>query len=108
MKGHLYELPENSEFIVGRGTNFDIVIEEDMVSRKHAKIMTFHQEIVVQDLNSTNGTLVNHQRVEGGHRMNVGDQLTIGTCVLELIGPHEVAAAHQQLAAQGAQPHASP
>ena len=55
MQGHLYELPENSEFIVGRGTNFDIVIEEDMVSRKHAKIMTFHQDIVVQDLNSTNG-----------------------------------------------------
>jgi len=103
MRGHLYELPENSEFIVGRGTNFDIVVEEDMVSRKHAKITTFHQDIVVQDLNSTNGTLVNQQRIEGGHRLQVGDLLTIGTCVLELISPTEVASAHQQLAAQGQQ-----
>ena len=104
MRGHIYELPENSELVVGRGANFDIVIEEDMVSRRHAKITTFHHEIVVQDLHSTNGTIVNQQRVEGGHRLQVGDLLNIGTCVLELISPAEVAAAHQQIAAQPAPP----
>lgn len=85
LKGHIYDLPENSELFLGRGANFDIVIDEDMVSRRHAKILTFHDQIVLQDLNSTNGTSVNQQRIQGSHRLQLGDSLTVGTCVLELI-----------------------
>ena len=84
MRGHAYDLPENSELFVGRGATFDIVIDEDMVSRRHAKILTFHNEIVIHDLQSTNGTSLNQQRVSGSQRLRVGDQMTIGTCVLEL------------------------
>ena len=85
LKGHIYDLPENSELFLGRGASFDIVIDEDMVSRRHAKILTFHDQIVLQDLNSTNGTSVNQQRIQGSQRLQLGDSLTVGTCVLELI-----------------------
>lgn len=85
LRGHIYDLPENSELFLGRGANFDIVIDEDMVSRRHAKILTFHDQVVLQDLNSTNGTSVNQQRIQGSQRLQLGDSLTIGTCVLEVI-----------------------
>ena len=85
LRGYIYDLPENSELFLGRGANFDIVIDEDMVSRRHAKILTFHDQIVLQDLNSTNGTSVNKQRIQGSQRLQLGDSVTVGTCILELI-----------------------
>ena len=85
LRGHIYDLPENSELYLGRGATFDIVIDEDMVSRRHARILTFHDRIVLQDLNSTNGTSVNQQRIQGAHHLQLGDMLTVGTCVLEVI-----------------------
>lgn len=84
-RGQVYDLPLNSELYLGRGANFDIVIDEDMVSRRHARILTFHDRVVLQDLNSTNGTSVNQQRIQGVHHLQLGDVLTIGTCVLEVV-----------------------
>ncbi len=92
LRGHVYDLPENSELFLGRGANFDIVIDEDMVSRRHAKILTFHDQVVLQDLNSTNGTSVNQQRIQGSQRLQLGDTLTVGTCILEVINPPQQAA----------------
>ena len=87
MRGRIIDLPGNSELVVGRGSTFDIVIDEDMVSRRHAKITTFHDGVTLQDLNSTNGTLVNQHRLQGltAQRLKAGDQVGVGTCVLELI-----------------------
>ena len=64
LRGHLYYLPENSELFLGRGASFDIVIDEDMVSRRHAKILTYHDQVTLQDLNSTNGTSVNQKLIQ--------------------------------------------
>lgn len=85
LKGHMIDLPENSELIVGRGATFDIVIDEDMVSRRHAKITTFHDGVMLHDLNSTNGTSVNQQKIQGAQRIQANDFITIGTCILELM-----------------------
>ena len=87
MRGRIIDLPGNSELVVGRGSTFDVVIDEDMVSRRHAKITTFHDGVTLQDLNSTNGTLVNQHRLQGltAQRLKAGDQIGVGTCVLELI-----------------------
>ena len=95
LKGHIYDLPENSELFLGRGASLDIVIDEDMVSRRHAKILTFHDQIVLQDLESTNGTSVNQQRVQGSQRLQLGDSLTVGTCILELISAPQQAGYNQ-------------
>jgi hypothetical protein len=85
LSGTIYELPANREFVLGRGSQLEIVIDEDMVSRRHAKITTYHDSVVIQDLNSTNGTLVNQQQITGGYRLNTNDEVTIGSCVLRII-----------------------
>lgn len=102
-KGGEFPLRPNREIVVGRGSEFDMVLDEDMVSRRHAKIATYHGQIVVQDMKSTNGTFVNGDRVTV-QRLKVGDKVLVGTSIMELVrlgsspseplpDPNEVAAA---------------
>ncbi|MCA9537326.1 MAG: DUF4388 domain-containing protein [Myxococcales bacterium] len=89
-KGGEFPLKPNREVVIGRGSEFDMVLDEDMVSRRHAKIATFHGQIVLQDLKSTNGTFVNGERTTVA-RLKVGDKVLVGTSVMEVIRADEEA-----------------
>ncbi len=52
------------EMIIGRGSASDLVIDEDRLSRKHARLSVGDQAVLVEDLGSTNGTSVNDQKVD--------------------------------------------
>lgn len=82
--GGEFPLRPNREIVVGRGSEFDMVLDEDMVSRRHAKIATYHGQIVLQDLKSTNGTFVNGERVTVA-RLKLGDKVVIGTSIMEVV-----------------------
>lgn len=77
-------LPKAREFVIGRGGELDIVLVEDMVSRKHAKLTLSEGKIVIQDLGSTNGTFVNGEKVRKS-LLKEGDRVLIGTSILKLI-----------------------
>ena len=83
-QGGEYPLPGEKEIVIGRGGELDIVLVEDMVSRKHAKITTQGGKIVIQDLGSTNGTFVNGEKIKRA-RLKEGDRVLIGTSILKLI-----------------------
>jgi pSer/pThr/pTyr-binding forkhead associated (FHA) protein len=83
-QGGEYPLPGDKEIVIGRGGELDIVLVEDMVSRKHAKITTQGGKIVLQDLGSTNGTFVNGEKIKRA-RLKEGDRVLIGTSILKLI-----------------------
>jgi hypothetical protein len=61
-----------------------MVLVEDMVSRKHAKISAAGDQIVIQDLGSTNGTFVNGEKIKKV-RLKEGDRILIGTSIIKLI-----------------------
>jgi hypothetical protein len=52
--------------------------EDDLVGRKHAKIVRQADEFVIVDLNSHNGTFVNEERVAGTRRLKTGDVIEFG------------------------------
>jgi pSer/pThr/pTyr-binding forkhead associated (FHA) protein len=62
---------------VGRATRADFIVDAPMVSRLHCRLSAGAAELEVVDLESTNGTFVNGQRVSravlrGGDRLGVG------------------------------------
>ena len=61
-----------------------MVLVEDMVSRKHARIAMQGDQIWIEDLGSTNGTFVNGEKIKRA-RLKEGDRVLIGTSILKLI-----------------------
>jgi hypothetical protein len=76
----------DAETIIGRGEGCLVVVNEAMVSRKHARIVLSGAHLYIEDLGSANGTYVNRDRVQGRHELFAGDRIFIGTCEMEVLG----------------------
>ena len=100
-QGGEYPLPANREIVVGRSSELDMVLVEDMVSRRHAKIIVSDEQIVIQDLGSTNGTFVNGEKIKRA-KLNEGDRILIGTSIIKLVAadPASAGASLQKMEAQ--------
>jgi pSer/pThr/pTyr-binding forkhead associated (FHA) protein len=83
-QGGEFPLKADKQIVIGRSSELDMVLVEDMVSRKHAKIMIANGAITIEDLGSTNGTFVNGEKVKQA-RLKEGDRILIGTSILKLI-----------------------
>jgi hypothetical protein len=91
-QGGEYPLGEAGELVIGRSSDLDMVLIEDMVSRKHAKITLAPGAVTISDLGSTNGTFVNGEKVKRA-RLKEGDRILIGTSILKLVAVTRVAGA---------------
>lgn len=78
--------------IVGR--EGDVMLPDTKVSRRHAQIVSADDGMTVEDLGSTNGTLLNGNRVEPGAKLPFanGDTLSFGGVELKLSTPGAAAA----------------
>jgi pSer/pThr/pTyr-binding forkhead associated (FHA) protein len=83
-QGGEFPLRPHREIIVGRSSELDMVLVEDMVSRKHAKITTDEKTVTIQDLGSTNGTFVNGEKIRKVE-LKDGDRILIGTSIVKLV-----------------------
>ena len=83
-QGGEFPVTANKEIIVGRSSDLDMVLVEDMVSRKHARINLQADGIWIEDLGSTNGTFVNGEKIKRA-RLKEGDRILIGTSILKVI-----------------------
>ena len=79
-------MPINSTIIVGRTPGSDIYVPDDLISGKHARITPIPDGAILEDLNSTNGTLINGVPVSIPENLMVGDKISIGNLVLEVDG----------------------
>jgi len=62
---------------IGRAPGCELQIDSQSVSRHHALLLKGTREIIIEDLNSTNGVLLNGRKVTR-HMLTDGDLLTIG------------------------------
>jgi pSer/pThr/pTyr-binding forkhead associated (FHA) protein len=80
--GAVYELQDES-ITIGRGRTNGIIIHDNEVSREHCRLMRVMDDYEVEDLNSSNGTFVNGQRVtrtwllKPGALVELGDTITL-------------------------------
>lgn len=70
--------------VIGRDDDCDIVLDDPLVSRRHATVICSDAELWVDDLASRNGVQVNGERVKSRQRLEVGDVLRIGGQELRL------------------------
>jgi len=71
---------------VGRRSDNDVVVDDSSVSRRHTLIMDTTGGFVVRNLNSTNGTFVNRERLGDGDRsLKSGDLIRVGGSEITLL-----------------------
>jgi diguanylate cyclase (GGDEF)-like protein len=75
--GKQYKLTE-AEMVIGRADDCQVRLEDDGVSRKHARVVHKGGAHVLEDMGSTNGTFANGAKVEG-HTLRDGDKIQIGS-----------------------------
>src|SRR4030066_1010402 len=75
--GQIIELNRN-EISIGRDIANDFVINDAEVSRMHAKLTLEGDRYKIEDINSTNGTYIDGQRLIGPHLMAIGEIIMFG------------------------------
>src|SRR5947209_20234456 len=69
---------------IGRHDDCQLRIKSSQVSRKHCEVFEKKGLLLVKDLGSSNGTLVNGKKVQGQRVLEPGDELTIGPVLLRV------------------------
>jgi hypothetical protein len=76
---------DSAPLTIGRAERNDLVLEgDDFASSLHARIEARGDGVWVQDLESTNGTFINGERVLGARRIAPGDVVRVGETDLRL------------------------
>lgn len=79
-------IPMATTITLGRKENNTVVLNDRFVSSYHAKIYLKNSEYYLEDLQSTNGTYVNENKIEGNVRLNVNDIIRFGSTAFKVIG----------------------
>lgn len=82
---HDLEVPPG-EFVIGRSPDCQLSLDDPLVSRRHAILVVQNEGVFVEDLSSRNGVLVNSKRIAGPTRLSDGDQIQVGSQVMQLLG----------------------
>ena len=87
-KGRTYETPTESA-IIGRSSD-QIQLSDNSASRRHAEIRPHNDSWLLLDLNSSNGTYLNGQRIVSPTELQHGDQIKVGSTLLVFTGQEDV------------------
>ena len=68
---------------LGRAPSNDVVIQDQHVSGRHARVFYEEDAFWVEDLDSTNGTYVNGRKIEGRTRLRDADMIKVGGTILK-------------------------
>lgn len=82
-KGLVYRLADR-EVTIGRDPSNTIVLPDRRVSRKHAAIIPHDKEYIIEDLGSTNGTLIGNSPV-AKQVLKLGDEIKLGGSILAFL-----------------------
>ena len=78
------KLPLEGGVLIGRSSDCQLLLEDDYVSTRHARITRSATGYQVEDLGSTNGTFINNQRLTQPTPFGIGDTLRIGRTLMSV------------------------
>ncbi|WP_298406641.1 winged helix-turn-helix domain-containing protein [uncultured Chloroflexus sp.] len=78
---------DRSVITVGRDSSNDIIIDHPLASRRHARFEQTEEGFFIRDLESTNGTFLNQERVSGARSLHHADQILIADTVIVFNDP---------------------
>jgi len=79
-------IPLNDQLTIGRKGDNLLILGDKYVSSQHARIYMKNTNYILQDLRSTNGTIMNNKRVKETVYIKKGDVIKIGTSTFKVIG----------------------
>ena len=68
---------------IGRDPAVELPLQDEGISRRHCRIVPEGEHYYLEDLRSTNGTLLNGERVEERVALKAGDRIYLGACVVK-------------------------
>jgi two-component system, cell cycle response regulator len=77
---------------IGRDPKIELPLQDEGISRRHCKIYFDRDKVqfLVEDLKSTNGTLLNGKKIVGAARLEPGDRIYLGACVVKFTWSDEL------------------
>jgi len=72
--------------LLGRGRDCDVAFDDAAVSKMHARLHLADGIATIEDLDSTNGTLLNGKRLDGTVPLHRGDRIGLGTNQIVYLG----------------------
>ncbi len=77
------DITKGTNLVIGRGNDANYQIKSGALSRKHCQIYDNGNFLIIEDLESLNGTYVNHQKIKQT-RLNHGDEIQLGPVVIKV------------------------
>lgn len=78
-------IPIRSDLSIGRKEGNSIVMADQHVSGNHAQILVRNNGLFLEDLNSTNGTYLNGNKLRGRAKLSNRDEVRIGSGVFKIL-----------------------
>jgi len=72
------------EYVIGRGEDCEIFADTPLISRRHARLIIQHDQLLLEDLASSNGTFVAERRISESTRLFPNQHVRLGDVVLEV------------------------
>jgi pSer/pThr/pTyr-binding forkhead associated (FHA) protein len=84
---HDFHITPGKRYVIGRNESSDIRVPLPSVSREHAAVFFDEEddELIIEDLGSSNGTYVNHDRIGGREELTPGDVVRIGDVPFQVV-----------------------
>jgi serine phosphatase RsbU (regulator of sigma subunit) len=73
----------NQPLVIGRSAPADWILDDGEISRTHCRVYAAMDQVIVVDLESSNGTYIEGKRLTEGTELPIGARLQIGTHVIE-------------------------
>jgi pSer/pThr/pTyr-binding forkhead associated (FHA) protein len=96
------------QFIIGRDPQCQLRPSSAAISKRHCAVLVAEGKVLIRDFNSTNGTFVNDEQVQGDRELKAGDRLKVGPLDFVVQIEAEAPAAPKPAAAPAPKPAAAP